>query len=84
MSLGKFEEEKIDEAIITYLNSFKELKDSPSSILNTYISHEYFDADLIEEREKYIKKVTKEMVVNFAKKIHVDTVYVLEGKKKDE
>lgn len=84
MSLGKFEEEKIDEAIITYLNSFKELKDSPSSILNTYISHEYFDADLIEEREKNIKKVTKDMVINFAKKVHIDTVYVLEGKKKDE
>lgn len=84
MSLGKFEEEKIDEAIITYLNSFKELKDSPTSILNTYISHEYFDADLIEEREKNIKKVTKDMVINFAKKVHIDTVYVLEGKKKDE
>lgn len=84
MALGKFEEEKIDEAIITYLNSFKELKDSPSSILNTYISHEYFDADLIEVREKNIKKVTKDMVINFAKKVHIDTVYVLEGKKKDE
>ena len=84
MSLGKFEEAKIDEAIITYLNSFKELKDSPTSILNTYISHEYLDADLIEEREKNIKKVTKDMVINFAKKVHIDTVFVLEGKKKDE
>lgn len=84
MSLGNFDNEKIQEAIITYLNSFKELKDSPSSILNTYISHEYFDADLIEEREKNIKKVTKEMVVSFAKKVHTDTIYVLEGKKKDE
>lgn len=84
MALGKFEEEKITEAVITYLNSFKELKDSPSSILNTYISHEYFGADLIEEREINIKKVTKDMVINFAKKLHVDTVYVLEGKKKDE
>lgn len=84
MALGKFEEEKITEAVITYLNSFKELKDSPSSILNTYISHEYFGADLIEEREVNIKKVTKDMVINFAKKLHVDTVYVLEGKKKDE
>lgn len=84
MTLGKFDKEKIDEAIITYLNSFKELKDSPSSLLNTYISHEYFDADFIEERETNIKKVTKDMVINFAKKVHVDTVYVLEGKKKDE
>lgn len=84
MASGNFEEEKIEEAKITYLNSFKELKDSPSSILNTYISHEYLGADVIDEREKEIVKVTREMIINFAKKIHVDTVYVLEGSGKDE
>lgn len=84
MMLGKFEEEKIEEAKLTYLNSFKELKDSPSSILNAYVSHEYLGLDLIDEREKQIEKVTKKMVVDFAKKVHVDTVYVLEGSDCDE
>ena len=84
MANGNFEDEKIDEAIITYLNSFKELKDSPSSLLGTYISHEYLDADVIEVREQEIKKVTKDMVVKFARKVHVDTVYVLEGSDEDE
>lgn len=84
MASGNFEDDKIDEAIITYLNSFKELKDSPSSLLGTYISHEYLDVDVIETREKEIKKVTKDMVVNFARKVHIDTVYVLEGSDKDE
>ena len=84
MSLGKFEDEKIEEAKITYLNSFKELKDSPTSILNTYVSHEYLGTDLIGERESQIKKVTKDMIVSFAKKLHVDTVYVLEGSDSDE
>lgn len=84
MASGNFEDEKISEAIITYLNSFKELKDSPGALLGTYISHEYLDADLIEEREKEIKKVTKEMVINFARKVHVDTVYVLEGSDENE
>lgn len=84
MASGNFEDEKIDEAIITYLNSFKELKDSPSSLLGTYISHEYLDADVIEVREQEIKKVTKDMVVKFARKVHVDTVYVLEGSDEDE
>lgn len=83
MALGNFSEEKIDEAIITYLNSFKGIKDSPSGILDTYISHEYLGIDLIEERENNIKKVTKDMVVNFAKKVHVDTIYVLEGKRQN-
>ena len=27
---------------------------------------------------------TKDMVVNFARKVHIDTVYVLEGSDKDE
>lgn len=84
MASGNFEDEKIGEAIITYLNSFKELKDSPGSLLGTYISHEYLDVDTIEEREKEIKKVTKDMVVKFARKVHVDTVYVLEGSGEDE
>lgn len=84
MEQGKFELEKIEEAKVTYLNSFKEIKDSPSSILGTYISHEYLGIDLIEQREKNINKVTKDMIVEFAKKVHVDTVYVLEGSDSDE
>lgn len=81
---GKFEDEKLEEAKITYLNSFKEIKDSPASILGTYVSHEYLGTDLIEEREIQINKVTKNMVIEFAKKLHVDTVYVLEGSDSDE
>lgn len=84
MASGHFDEEKVAEAIITYLNSFKEIKDSPNGVLNTYVSHEYLGIDLIDEREKQIKKVTKDMVVKFARKVHVDTVYVLEGSDEDE
>lgn len=84
MSLGNFDEDKIEEAKLTYLSSFKELTDSPTSILNTYISHEYLGKDLIDKREKEIKKVNKKMIVDFAKKVHVDTVYVLEGSDEDE
>lgn len=84
MANGNFSDDKIDEAIITYLNSFKEIKDSPSGLLNTYVSHEYLDIDLIDEREKQIRKVTKDMVIKFARKVHVDTVYVLEGSDEDE
>lgn len=84
MQLGKFSEEKIEEAKITFLNSIKELKDSPGNILGTYISHEYLNTDLIDERVDKIAKVTREMIINFAKKVHVDTVYVLEGSDSDE
>lgn len=79
MTKGNFDEKKIEEAKITYIAGIKEIKDSPSAILATYISHEYMETDLLEEREEKIKEVTYEQVIAFAKKIHIDTVYVLEG-----
>lgn len=84
MAKGNFEEERIQEAKITYLNSLKEINDSPRSILSTYIAHEYMDTDLIDEREEKIMSVTYEDVLKFAKKVHIDTVYVLEGGEEDE
>ena len=38
----------------------------------------------LEELEEKIKEVTKEQVINFAKKVHIDTIYVLEGGEEDE
>ena len=84
MAKGNFDEEKLEEAKVTYLAGLKELKDSPESIVNTYIAHEYMDADLLEERAEKIKQVTFDMVLNFAKKVHIDTVYILEGGEEDE
>ena len=37
-----------------------------------------------EGRSTYTAQVTKDMVVKFARKVHVDTVYVLEGIGEDE
>ena len=76
---GDFDLKEIDKAKITYINSCNEITDSPSSILNNYISHEYLHTDLIEDRIKNIQKVTKEMVIEVAKKIKLDTVFLLEG-----
>ena len=35
--------------------------------------------DLIDEKKEKIQKVTKDMVVKLAHKIHLDTIYLLEG-----
>ena len=37
------------------------------------------NTDLLEDRIKNIDKVTKEMVVEFSKKIYLDTIFLLEG-----
>ncbi|MDE5830343.1 MAG: insulinase family protein, partial [Clostridia bacterium] len=84
ISKGNFEESDIEKAKITYLSAFNELEDSPNSIISTYISHEYLDYDDLEERKKKIKDVTKDMVIEVAKKVHADTIYLLEGGKNYE
>ena len=63
----------------TSLSTFKELEDSIYSMMSLYVSKEYLDLDLLEERKKEIEKVTKEDIIKFSKKIHMDTIYLLEG-----
>lgn len=79
MQKGDFNEADIEKAKITYLSAFDELEDSPNSIISTYISHEYLDYDMLETRKQKINEVTKQMVVEVAKKVHADTIYLLEG-----
>ena len=79
MGRGEFEEEMMEKAVATFINGCKEVEDSPTLLSNIYLVHEYMDNDLLEEKLENIKKVTKEMVVELAKKVHIDTVYLLEG-----
>lgn len=76
---GIFKETDIDKAKVTYYNSCKEILDSPFDIANTYVSYEYLKTDAIDERIVEINKVDKSMVMDFAKRIHLDTIYLLEG-----
>jgi len=79
MILGKFDNQDIEAGIITYKNTFKEVEDSSFSILNAYTSCEYLNYDPLETRIKEIEKVTKEDIMKVAKKIHIDTIFLLEG-----
>ena len=55
--------------------------DAPSSILNSYISHEYIGVDTLEEKMKKIDMVTKEDIINIAHKVKINIIYMLEGEK---
>lgn len=79
MEKGLFTDEDIEAAKTTYISSFESITDNPSSIINTYISKEYLDMDLIDDRMKNINKVNRDMIVSVSKKIHLDTIYLLEG-----
>ena len=76
---GKFSNEDIIKAKVTYANSLKELEDSPDSILSLYSGIEYLKSDDITERLNKMNRVTSSDVVRLASKIHLDTIYMLEG-----
>lgn len=79
MQKGDFELEELEKAKTTYLSSLKGLDDNPASVLNIYISKEYLDYDLVDDRRTKIQNVTKEEIIALAKKIHPDTIFILEG-----
>ena len=62
-----------------YSTRVKELEDIPQSLLSLYAGIEYLNSDDIDQRFVKINKVTKANVINLASKIHLDTIYLLEG-----
>ena len=81
---GNFDEKEIEAGIITYKSTFKEVEDSAFSILNAYTSCEYLGYDPIEKRTKEIEKITKQDIIKVAKKIYIDTIFLLEGESNEE
>jgi len=79
MQKGDFTDEDIIKAKVTYLNSLKELEDNPQSILSLYVGMEYLNSHDLDMRINNINKVTKNDVISLANKIHLDTIYLLEG-----
>jgi len=76
---GNFSDEDIIKAKVTYINSIKELEDNPESILSMYIGMEYLGSDDIPTRIAKINQVTRANIISIASKIHLDTIYLLEG-----
>ena len=79
MKNGKFEQLDIEKAVLTYKNSMIEISETPDGLISLYSGIEYLGSDDLEERNKKIETVTKDDVVNLAKKISLDTIFFLEG-----
>lgn len=84
MKKGRFSDEDIIKAKITYINSLKELEDSQDSLLSLYAGIEYLKSDTLEDRFTKINKVTREDVIKLSSKMHLDTIYLLEGESDEE
>lgn len=77
-------EHELKNAKKAFINGCRETFDSGGSIINAFVSHEYLNADLPKERIEKIKKITLNEVKNLNKKIHLDSIFFLEGTLKNE
>lgn len=79
MKKGDFSEDDIRKAKEYYNTAIDEAFESENSIISEYFMHEVVHTDLLEEKREKMGKVTKEEIVRLAKKIDIDTVFLLEG-----
>lgn len=82
MKKGDFKKRDVDSAKLVIKSSYQELLEDPYSILRTYESNIYLGYDLVKKRLKKIDEVKMEDIVEVAKKVKLNTIYLLEGKKK--
>ena len=82
MSNGNFKSKDIEAAKLSLKSTYQELLESPHSIINSYEASYYLNYDSIKNRIKKIELVTKDDIIKVAKKIKLNTIYLLEGKRK--
>ena len=72
-------EEDIENAKELYQTAIDEIEGSESEIIASYYMIELLGVDTIETKAKKMKEVTKKEIIKVAKKVKIDTVYMLEG-----
>ncbi len=81
MQEGVFTEEEITNAKNMIIAGSKMNEDSEERIITSYYLHDILGTDLVFEREKKIRKVTKEEIVRVSNLFKIASCYVLKGKK---
>ena len=76
MVKGKFTDSTLEDAKNNLTISLKMSSDNNVSLLSNYIFHVFDALPLIEDRCKFIQKVTKEDVIKCAKSLVLNTVYI--------
>lgn len=79
MGKGIFSDEDLNNAIQTIISAIEVSEDSNTGIINNYYAQCLVNADNLDIKIKKYSNITKEDVVNIAKKIKMDTIYILEG-----
>lgn len=79
MTQGNFSIEELKDACNNMMVSIDISGDNNISVLNNYVFHEFANLMLLEDRKKAFKNVTKEEVINVARKIKLNTIFTLKG-----
>ena len=84
MEKGKFSDSDIEKAKIIFNTSLEEMEDSVASLLESYYALSFLDVDSIDDRKEKMTKVSKKEIMEVAKKVKIDTIYLLGGKSNEE
>ena len=76
---GKISDEKIEKAKEYYTSAIDDIIESPFQIIESYYMIELLGVDDIETKRKKMLKVTKDEIIALAKKVKINTIYILEG-----
>ena len=79
LAKGKFDSDEVKKACKMYKVAIDEIMGSESQIITSYYMMELLGVDDIETKVKKMEKVTREEIIKVAKKVKIDTVYMLEG-----
>lgn len=79
MQEGIFKTEDLENAKKTIISSIRMNEDSIGGIINNYLFKKLDGLPLFSERIKCFESVTKEEIISLAKKIKLNTVYLLAG-----
>lgn len=82
MVKGKFTEEDIEKAKEYCYAGLKEIEDTQEQIIASFYAIDKLDSDSIEKRKEMLKKVKKEEIIELAKKVYIDSIFLLGGGKK--
>lgn len=84
MKKGKFSEKDVKVAKEFYSTIQEELEENEHRLINDSLSRLILGVDSLDERIAKMNKVTKQEIIKAAKKINMDTIFLLEGVKYEE
>ena len=79
LETGKIDDDRVEKAKEYYTSAIDDIIESPFQIIESYYMIELLGVDDIETKRKKMLKVTKDEIIAVARKIKINTIYILEG-----